>query len=117
MTGGREKPSRAGVRRGTADLEQGREHFRRRAWAAAREALARADQAAPLGGEDLERLALASYLIGRDDDYLELLRRAYRAYAGQGASRRGARAAFWLGLRLMFKGEIGHANGWFGRAR
>jgi DNA-binding CsgD family transcriptional regulator len=116
MRGGGQKPSSSG-RRGAADLERGREHYRRRAWSAAREALSRAAEAGDLGGEDLERLALSSYLIGRDEDYLEALRRAYRAYLAQGAGRRAARAAFWLGLRLLFKGAAGHASGWFGRAR
>jgi ATP/maltotriose-dependent transcriptional regulator MalT len=111
------KPASTGVRPDATDLERGREHYRRRAWAAAHAALLRADEAGALAGEDLERLALSAYLIGRDDDYLEFQRRAYRAYVAQGAGRRAARAAFWLGLRLMFRGEMGHANGWLGRAR
>lgn len=99
------------------DLERGREHYARRAWAAAHAALARADRSNPLGPDDLERLALCAYLIGRDDDYLSLLQRAYHAYLARGAQASAARAAFWLGLRLLFRGEEGHATGWLGRAQ
>jgi DNA-binding CsgD family transcriptional regulator len=99
------------------DVERGRDCYARRAWAAAHEALSRADGVSPLGGEDLERLALASYLIGRDDDYITLLQRAYHGYLAAGASANAARAAFWLGLRLLFRGETGHSSGWFGRVR
>jgi DNA-binding CsgD family transcriptional regulator len=98
-------------------LERGHACFARRMWAAAYEALSLADRTAPLAGEDLERTALAAYLIGRDSDYLDLLARAYRAHVGSGAGAPAARAAFWLGLRLLFRGEPGRANGWFGRAQ
>lgn len=99
------------------DLERGRDHYVRRAWAAAHEALSRADGERPLGPEDLERLALCAYLTGRDDDYLSLLQRAYQAYLAAGAHPSAARTAFWLGLRLLFRGEAGHATGWLGRAQ
>ena len=52
------------------ELERGREHYGRRAWADAYRSLSAADQASRLEGEDLELLAMAAYLIGRDDDYL-----------------------------------------------
>jgi hypothetical protein len=52
---------------GVGELERGREYYGRRAWADAYRSLALADQAAPLGGEDLELLAMAAYLIGRDE--------------------------------------------------
>jgi DNA-binding NarL/FixJ family response regulator len=99
------------------DLERGRELYQRRAWASAHEALARADRSGKLAGADLERLALSSYFIGRDSDYLEALQRAYHAYLGEDAGASAVRAAFWLGFRLLVRGEVGHANGWFGRAR
>jgi hypothetical protein len=55
------------------DLDRGRQHFRERAWAHAYEALSRADQKTPLKADDLEQLALAAYLIGRDEAYLATL--------------------------------------------
>ncbi len=47
-------------------LERGREAYGRRAWGDAYRLLSRADQAAPLTGGDLELLATAAYLTGRD---------------------------------------------------
>ncbi|HYJ10314.1 MAG TPA: hypothetical protein VEX18_14925, partial [Polyangiaceae bacterium] len=100
----------------TADLERGRADYGRRAWAAAHQALSRADQVAPVGIEDLEKLAICAYLIGRDDEYISLLQRAYHAYLAAGATTSAARSAFWLGLRLMFRGDKGQSSGWLGRA-
>jgi DNA-binding CsgD family transcriptional regulator len=99
-------------------LKQGHESYRRRAWLDAYQSLSLADQAAPLGGEDLELLAMSAYLIGRDDDYLSALDRAHHAYldAGEGVCA-AARCAFWLGLRLLFRGETGRATGWLARAQ
>jgi DNA-binding CsgD family transcriptional regulator len=98
-------------------LERGRACYQRRAWADAHLWLARADQAAPLGGEDLELLSMAAYLIGRDDDYLAALDRAHQAFLDAGERARAIRCAFWLGLRFLFRGETGRATGWFGRAQ
>ena len=98
-------------------LGRGREHYRRRAWADAYRMLTIADQALQLGGEDLEWLAMSAYLIGRDDDYLMVLDRAYTAHMDAGASARAARCAAWLSLRLLFRGETGHATGWLARTR
>ncbi len=96
-------------------LTRGREHCTRRAWADAFQALCLAERTGPLPGADLELLALSAYLVGRDDDYLAALDRAHRAYLEAGENRRAARVAFWLGLRLLFRGEKGPATGWFAR--
>lgn len=98
-------------------LTQGRASYRRRAWADAYESLSRADRAAPLGVEDLERLATAAYLAGRDDEFLKTLERAHHAALDAGDSESAARRAFWLGLSLLFKGEMGRATGWLARAQ
>ena len=98
-------------------LATGRECHRQRAWAEAYRSLAQADQALPLGAEDLELLAMSAYLVGRDDDYLTMLERAHRAHLAADQDVRAARCAFWLGLRLMFRGETGRATGWLGRAQ
>ena len=99
------------------DLERGRECCRRRAWVGAYESLALADHAVPLGPEDLELLAMSAYLIGRDDDYLTALDRAHHAHLNAGEGVRAVRCAFWLGLRLLFRGETGRATGWLARAQ
>jgi len=98
------------------ELERGRACYRRRAWADANQALARADQTAPLDGADLELLAMSAYLIGRDDAYLAALDRAHQAYLNAAEGARAVRCAFWLGLRFLFRGETGRATGWFARA-
>ena len=54
-------------------IEQGREAMARRAWARAFRAFARADRSRPLGPQDLEHLAVAAYMVGRNDDYLECM--------------------------------------------
>lgn len=98
-------------------LTRGRESYKLRAWAEAYEAFSLASRAGELDAEDLELFAMAAYLTGRDDDYLDALDRAHRAHLEAGETRRAARAAFWLSLRLLFRGSIGPATGWLGRAQ
>jgi DNA-binding NarL/FixJ family response regulator len=100
-----------------ADTERGRELYRRRAWAEAYAALSGADRDAPLGAEDLELLATAAYMLGRDEDYFAALERAHQAHVDAGDGLRAARCAFWLGLNLMLQREVGRATGWMGRAQ
>lgn len=102
---------------GADDLARGREAFAGRAWRSAYEALARADRETPLGADDLERLATAAHLSGRDDAFLATLERAHRAHLDGGATERAVRCAFWLGANLAERGELGQAGGWLGRAR
>jgi DNA-binding CsgD family transcriptional regulator len=100
-----------------AALKQGRQAYGRRAWADAYRSFSLADQAAPLGVEDLERLATSAYLIGQDDDYLRTLERAHLAHLDSGEIARAVRCAFWLGLRLILRGETGPATGWLARGQ
>jgi|RhiMethySRZTD1v2_1073278.scaffolds.fasta_scaffold02409_6 DNA-binding NarL/FixJ family response regulator len=99
------------------ELERGRECYAQRQWADAYESLSRADQATPLAGNDLDLLALAAYLVGRDDEYLATLERAHQTYLDAGEPVRAVRCAFWLGMRLLFRGETGRATGWLARAQ
>ncbi len=98
-------------------LERGRECHRRRAWSDAYQSLLLADQVASLGVEDLERLAISAYLIGRDDDFLRALDRAHHVYLDAGEDARAARCAFWSGLHLFLRGEMGRGTGWLARAQ
>ncbi|HZW59621.1 MAG TPA: LuxR C-terminal-related transcriptional regulator [Woeseiaceae bacterium] len=109
--------AKAGIAPATDHLERGREHYARQAWADAFEALTRADRARALQGEDLERLAMAAFLIGRETAYLAALERLHRACRDAALWPRAARCAFWIGLCHLFRGELGPATGWFGRAR
>ena len=81
------------------------------------ECLSRSDSCSALGPEDLELLATAAYMIGRDDAYLDGLERAHQAHLEAGEALRAARCAYWAGLCLLFRDETGRATGWFGRAQ
>jgi hypothetical protein len=72
-------------------ISNGREAYGRRAWSDAYEMLVDADQECGLGVEDLERLATAAYLIGRETDFQRFLDRAYRAHLDTWDRARGAR--------------------------
>jgi ATP/maltotriose-dependent transcriptional regulator MalT len=98
-------------------LQEGRESYRRRAWANAYTSLSLADQTCPLGVEDLELLWTAAYLIGRDLESEKILERVHHAHVATGDQVRAARSAFWLGFSVLLRGEIGHATGWLSRAR
>ncbi|HUG29616.1 MAG TPA: helix-turn-helix transcriptional regulator, partial [Candidatus Limnocylindria bacterium] len=65
-------------------LRQGRDSYAERAWQDAYESLSRADEAAKLAPEDVELLATAAYMLGRDAESMGLLERAHRAYADAG---------------------------------
>ncbi|MQA61983.1 MAG: DNA-binding response regulator [Actinophytocola sp.] len=101
----------------TDALVQGRESFGRRAWRDAFEELSAADERAPLDADDLERLAMAAYLLGRDEPAVACFERAHRAFLDRGAVERAVRCAFWLGYSLMQRGRHAEGGGWFGRAK
>jgi hypothetical protein len=84
-------------------LDQGRESFGRQAWADAFAQLSAADREAPLAPEDLERLATAAYLLGRDADSTDIWARAHHEFLARGAVERAARCAFWLAFVLLNK--------------
>jgi DNA-binding NarL/FixJ family response regulator len=98
-------------------LDRARAAYAERSWRHAHRALAAADREAPLGPEDLERLATAAYMIGRETEYLILLERAHRAYIEAGSEGPAFRCAYWIGLSLARRGDMGAANGWLARAR
>ena len=101
----------------TDELERGRDFYARRAWMDTYTSLSQADRATPLGAQDLELLATSAYMLGRGDDCLDGLERAYHVYLDNGEALRAARCAFWVGMQLTIRGEIGRGTGWLGRAR
>ena len=100
----------------SATLQQGREAFERRAWAESHRLLQAAGGDAPLAAEDLERLSIAAYLVGRDDDCQAVAARAHQTFLDRGDCEGAARTAFWLGFVLMGRSAIAPASGWFARA-
>lgn len=101
----------------SAELSRGRECYAKQAWTDAYESLSAADQAGALGADDLELLARAAYMLGRDDENLKLLERAHHSYLNAGDGLRAARCAVWIGMHLATTGNLAPATGWFGRAR
>ncbi|MEX1259159.1 MAG: LuxR C-terminal-related transcriptional regulator [Gemmatimonadota bacterium] len=67
-------------------------------------------------GEDLDRLAMCAYLVGREEGFRTALERAHHSYLANGKPLAAARAAFWIGMHLAERGETGPASGWLGRA-
>jgi DNA-binding CsgD family transcriptional regulator len=99
------------------DLDHARQRYQQRAWADAFQAFLRADQKMPLEAEDLELLAMAAYLVGQDDEYLRTLERAHNTHMNAGQCTRAVRCAFWLGFRLLMRGEMARAKGWLSRCQ
>ena len=97
-------------------LERGRALFARNVWAESYRLLHAADCDAPLDAEDLERLAIAAYLVGRDDDCETFTARAHQTFLDRGDCEGAARAAFWLGFALLGRGAMAPASGWLARA-
>ena len=88
-----------------------------RDWPAEYRELAAADRQAPLAAEDLERWAVAAYLIGNDDEGVSLRERAHRDYLRRGLIREAARCVFWIGFHLANAGRAAQAAGWLERLR
>jgi len=94
---------------------QGRDSFERRIWGDAFAELSAAHREGQLGGEDLERLAVAAYMVGRDDDCEDAWMGAHREWLRRGEGERAARCAFWQALGLFFRGDLAPAMGWVAR--
>src|SRR5437764_6569581 len=97
--------------------DRAREAFERGAWGDVCAQLFAADAEDPLGLEDLERLAVAAYLVGRDEDSVEVWTRAHHECARLGDAARAARCAFWLSFGLLNKGDVARGGGWVDRAQ
>ncbi|HVM14330.1 MAG TPA: response regulator transcription factor [Egibacteraceae bacterium] len=97
-------------------LEHARQAFAQQAWGAAFAQLSAAQEQTPLEPADLERLAVAAYLLGRDDDSAAAWERAHNEHVGRDKPERAARCAFWLGLGLVDRGEPARGGGWIARA-
>ncbi len=100
-----------------SELDAGRKAYASRAWLDAYTALSNADRAGSLeAADDVERLAISASMVGQMDELLSFLERAHDAFLDAGDALHAARCAFWLGMNLALRGEVGSAGGWFGRA-
>ena len=97
-------------------LARGRESFQRKAWGDSYRLLKSADDEAPLEPEDLERLAMAANLLGRDEESEGFIARAHQMFLARGDCEGAARSASWLAFGLLHRGARAPASGWFARA-
>ena len=96
-------------------LARGRDSYARRAWGDAYAQLSIADGEAPLEPDDLERLATAAYLFGKDAD--DIWARAHHGFLNGGDREAAARCAFWLAFGLLDRGDAVRGGGWISRAQ
>ena len=95
--------------------ERARRSFERRMWGEAFDQLSAAHREGQLDGEDLERLAVAAYMVARDAACEEAWIAAHHAWLRRGEPERAARCAFWQALGLLFRGDLAPAMGWVAR--
>ena len=91
--------------------------FERRNWSEAFAELSAPQREAELEAEDLERLALAAYMVGRDEECETAWMCAHREWLRRGQAQRAAQCAFWHALGLLFRGDLAPAMGWVARGR
>jgi DNA-binding CsgD family transcriptional regulator len=96
-------------------VEEARGLFERRVWGDAFAALSAAHREGQLDVEDLERLAVSAYMVGRDDACEEAWIVAHHAWLRAGDSAGAARCAFGQALGLFFRGDLAPAMGWVAR--
>ena len=97
------------------DLHRAREAYERRDWVAAYQALSDLDET-ELKAEDFLALATTAYLLGRRNDCVHALQRAYQAALASGDRQAAVRAAYLMTITLWQAGELAVGNGWHARA-
>jgi DNA-binding CsgD family transcriptional regulator len=100
----------------TAALARGRLAFERGRWKEAYDMLLAADGEQPLEPVDLEHLATAAHLIGRDADVGAIWTRAHHGHLEHDDVAGAVRCAFWLALPLILRGDRAQSGGWIARA-
>ena len=74
------------------------------------------DAGEDLDAEQLEMLAVAANLIGRDQDCVRAWERAHLDHLRAGRGDRAALSACWAAVVLLLRGEVAQADGWMTRA-
>jgi len=97
-------------------LEQGREAFRQGDWGRTFTLLTSIDKESPLQPADLELLATAAFMTGRDRNCINSWSRAHQEYVDAKDLKKGAECAFWAGMVLFNMGEYAQGSGWFTRS-
>src|SRR5215213_6017895 len=81
-------------------------------WLAEHARLVAADAEGPLPPGDLEHWAVAAFLLGRDEQVIELLERAHLGYLERGMRESAIRCAYWISFHLQNRREAARAAGW-----
>lgn len=97
-------------------LDAGREAVRRNAWREGFKLLTAADQAGPLGADDLEGLAQAAWWNGRADLCISARERAYALRLAAGEPRKAALDAVELAANHFARRARDMAMAWFNTA-
>jgi ATP/maltotriose-dependent transcriptional regulator MalT len=101
---------------GVDEIAAARDAFTRHAWKAAYAGFRTVDEArARLDAEDLERLAVSAYMVGKVEDSAEAWARAHSEWLRLPDVARAARCTFWLVLDLVTRGQPAQARGWLAR--
>ena len=98
------------------DLVRAREAYDRRDWVTAYDELSAVDPTHMDPGA-FAALATVAYLLGRKNDCVQALQRAYRAHVDAGDVLGAVRCAFWLARTLMMGGEPAVSSGWAAKAQ
>lgn len=88
--------------------------FARQSWREMFTLLAEATE--PLDADQLEMLAVAAHLVGRDQDCVRAWERAHLEQLRVGQRDRAALSAGWAALVLLLRGDVAQAGGWIARA-
>ncbi len=96
------------------DLHRAREAYERREWVAAYRALADLNDT-ELKADDFLALATTAYLLGRRNDCVLALQRAYQTSLESGDRRTAVRAAYLMTIALWQAGELAVGGGWHAR--
>ncbi len=98
------------------DLARARQAYERRDWVTAYGALSDVDDEA-LDADDFARLAMAAFLVGRKNDCIQALQRAFRGHLDRDEVLPAVRCGFWLAMTLITTGEPAVGSGWVGRCQ
>jgi ATP/maltotriose-dependent transcriptional regulator MalT len=97
-------------------LERAGAAVRHHDWQTAYELLSEADGVSVLTASDVEQMAAAAYLVGRDEASVDAWARAYQLRLDDGRLAAAARCAFWAAFQLLNAGQGARGGGWLARA-
>ncbi len=88
--------------------------FDQRDWTEAYRLLTAEDRAG-MDAADLERLAVAAYMVGDDESSRAAFEAAHIAHRSDDRHADAARCAAWLAITLLLRGEVAQGGGWLAR--